>query len=135
MQVFDVTVWWATWAAGEFEFANDPNHVLASSAFVVAVCSCGAFLLETMCCSCCRFEGLLQLYMRYVLAVHVMLEDGFQMLLYTFVSSSHAQDNVSISAAFGVLQCLVFFLYKLHEVWEVKEQTGTGRGVQDTLML
>ena len=34
-----MTVWWATWAAGDFEFANDPNHVLASSAFVVAVCS------------------------------------------------------------------------------------------------
>ena len=33
------------------------------------------------------------------------------------------------------LQCVLFFFIKLNEVWEVKKQTGAGRGAQDTLML
>lgn len=137
--IFDVTVWWATWAAHDFEFANDPDHVLASSAGFVAGLSCAAFLLETLLGGSFSCDGQVRTYVRYTLALHVMLEDGFQMLLYTMVSSSQAQDEgVSVSAAIGVLQCTVFFLYKLNEVWEIKEQASAGasRGaVQDTVML
>ena len=125
-------VWWATEQAGDFTFFNDPDRLMAWAAWLVACFSATAFVLETI-LSSCGVGGSVRFYMRYVLALHIMMEDGFQMLLYTLVSSSQAQDDVSLSAGLGVLQCILFFFIKLREVWTVKEQTDRQQ-TQDTVM-
>lgn len=103
--------------------------------WLVACFSTTAFLLETILGSC-GVGGSVRFYVRYVLALHIMMEDGFQMLLYTLVSSSQAQDDVSLAAGLGVLQCILFFFIKLREVWTFKKQTDqTDRQQsQDTVM-
>ena len=62
-----------------------------------------------------------QTYARYVIGVHVVMEDGFQMLLYTLISACQVQGSVSVSAGFGVLQCVIFFLYKTTQVFNLKD--------------
>ena len=58
--------------------------------------------------------------MRYFIAVHVVLEDGFQSILYTMVASSKVQDRVSVSALFGSIQSIFFLLLKSRELWQLK---------------
>ena len=140
-QVLDIIVWWATDLAGDFGFANDPNRMMAWAAWLVASFSMAAFLLETLLGSYCNFEGSLRMYVRYVIALHVMLEDGFQMLLYTLVGSSQTRGDVSVSAGLGALQCILFFFVKLREVWNFDRPRSRSRSgvndsaTQDTVML
>ena len=63
-------------------------------------------------------------YARYVIGVHVVMEDGFQMLLYTLISACQVQGSISVSAGFGVTQCLIFFLFKTKEVFKLKDGQG-----------
>jgi len=116
--VLDLIVWWVTWASGDFNFSNDPNLLLEKAAFVVAVFSMAAFVSEVALGSCYCKSG--QLYARYLIGVHVVMEDLFQMLLYTLVSACQIEGSVSMSAGFGVLQCIVFFLFKTGEVFKLK---------------
>ena len=80
-----------------------------------------AFLVESAAGACT--SG--QTYARYVIAVHVVTEDFFQMLLYTLISASQVKGNGSISAAFGVIQCIIFFLFKAIEVFKLGESNTT----------
>ena len=44
---------------------------------------------------------------------------GFQMMLYTLIGASQVNDSVSISAGFGVIQCVIFFLFKTREIFHL----------------
>ena len=78
--------------------------------------------LNVQVCDC--IEGDFIIYARYFIVVHVMFEDGFQMLLYVFLAASQAQDAFSISVSLGVLQCVLFFFFKMTEVFKIKQAFG-----------
>lgn len=76
--------------------------------------------------SCCIRDPKIANYARYLIGVHVVMEDGFQMLLYTLVSACQVEGSVSMSAGFGVLQCIMFFLFKTQEVFTLKKNQYPG---------
>ena len=67
-------------------------------------------------------------YARYVIGVHVVMEDGFQMLLYTLISACQVKDSVSVSAGLGVLRCVIFFLFKTSQVSKLNDGQGARLG-------
>ena len=42
------------------------------------------------------------------------------MMLYTLIGASQVNDSVSISAGFGVIQCVIFFLFKTREIFHLR---------------
>ena len=110
--LLDAVTFGITWFQDGFHFANDPLFLYAWTIGLVAVGSAVFFVLE--------FVAGDFLFDRSFIVIHMLCEDGLQLMLYTIASLSSFQGDAGLpmGIVLGILQGLIFFLTKLKELNE-----------------
>ena len=58
---------------------------------------------------------------QYFLVIHILCEDGLQLVSYIFASASTSdQTSSQIAVGLGILQGIIFFLFKTSELFNVR---------------
>tara|TARA_B100000768_G_C10956310_1_gene239810 strand:- start:4 stop:492 length:489 start_codon:yes stop_codon:yes gene_type:complete len=129
---------WVTFAlafyAADLQFHNDPDQIMRDFIMVLCVLSTLSWVLETMLFCMCE-EYFLKYGQRFNF-VHLLVEDGAQVVLYSIVASGNAsagtEDNAMqvIIVIAGGIQSLLFFLVKGYELFSEQRENyrlGSGR--------
>jgi len=109
-QLLDAVAFGATWFQDGFQFANDPHYVYAWAVGLVAVSSAVVFVIEFQ-------QGELFADTSFMI-VHILVEDGLQLMLYFLasLSSFSGSAGMPIGIMLGVVQGLIFFIMKTREL-------------------
>ena len=104
--VFFLALW-----EGDFDFANDKQHVLESALIAVACLGTCLYLTELLhYCAIGRLHS-------FIFVAHTAFEDFLQIILYALVAVSNAYKQAPVKAPIaGVLQSLFFLILKLVEL-------------------
>ena len=116
--VLDVISWTFTNAEGDFDFGNDPGHLIRSMMFGVCALSIVGWVAEFV--AYCVLRERFYPWCRCLNMLHVLFEDGLQSVLYTSVAVSQATGGTGIAwgLILGFIQSLCFFLYQLGSLWD-----------------
>lgn len=117
--VLDVLTFSLTWLTGGFTFDNDPGYLLAWAIGAVAVLTIIAFAVEMAWFELHRGGGasLSQTQQAlYFLVLHIIVEDGVQLVLYAIASASQTSELALVAIGIGILQGLIFFIMKTREL-------------------
>jgi hypothetical protein len=111
------------WAetGNDFGFDNDPLRLMMWSLGISVGFSVVTFIVEVGARITCKSQ--LRTALPILLGLHIVFEDGFQMLCYGGIVASHSE-RAADSVKAAMLQSFAFFIIKLFEASR-KEQTGT----------
>ena len=128
----DFALDWVTFGlafyAADLRFHNDPDHIMRDFIMTLCVLSTVSWVLETMLFCMCE-EYFLKYGQRFNF-VHLLVEDGAQVVLYSIVASGNAsagtEDNAMqvIIVIAGGIQSLLFFLLKGYELFSEQRENG-----------
>ena len=128
IELVDWVLDWTTFVLAFYEtdlqFHNDPDEVLRTLLLTLCALSTAAWVIEII-----LFCTIPETFVRLALCVnvvHILLEDGSQVMLYSIAAAGNANHNADdstlkliIVVAAG-LQSLVFFLVKTYELFNVR---------------
>lgn len=117
--VLDIITCSLTWLTGGFDYDNDPHYLLLKSVILVAVTTMILFASEVLFFEM-KMRGSSTLLAQYFLVIHILCEDGLQLILYIFASASATQSSSQVALGLGILQGIIFFLFKTRELFNVR---------------
>ena len=117
--VLDILTFGLTWLTGGFEYANDPSYLLAKFVACVAIGTMFLFAFEVVILRLHKGEHEQRSELaKYFLVIHILAEDGLQLVVYTVASASQTTD-FAIGIGVGILQGIIFFIAKTNELFKV----------------
>ena len=111
--LLDAVAFGITWLQDGFHFVNDPHYLYAWTVGLLAMGSAVFFLVEFRLLRDWAFP-------KSVIVVHILLEDGLQLMLYTIasLSSFSGTAGLSMGIVLAILQGLFFFVTKMNDVFK-----------------
>ena len=117
---FDWITFGLAFYAADLRFHNDPDHIMRDFIMTLCVLSTVSWVLETLLFR--MYKDKFLYCSQYFNFIHLLVEDGMQVVLYSIVASgnasSGAEDNVVqvILVLAAAIQSLLFFFQKGYEL-------------------
>ena len=115
--MLDFVSYYLTLTGGGFDFINDPDKIMARAVLAIAVVTLVFFIAEVV----FKFTTSIpaSILGRYFLMLHILVEDGLQLILYTITAASttaSSTSDVPTGVILAILQGLIFFSLKTYQI-------------------